>query len=234
MKELKLVAKPREEKGSGPAGRLRREGIVPAVIYGEGKPAKMVQVNAHEFEQVLRGHTGEHMLVDLTVEGTGDHKVLIEEVQHHPVSGKVIHADFHEVSMTKKLSIEIPIELMGEPVGVTQQGGVLEHILREVEVECLPQDILEEIQVDVTGLGIGDSLTVEDIKLDPAKYEVLSEPELAIAAVAAPRIEEEPVAAEEEAVEGAEGPEVITEKKEEGEEAEAEGGEKGKDKGEEG
>mgnify|MGYP003586663186 CR=1 FL=1 len=228
MKAVKVVAQPRDVKGSGSAGRLRRKGLIPAVVYGSGKEAHLIQLNAHDFEQMLRGHTGEHMVMDLEVGKDKALKVLLKEIQHDPVSHKIIHADFNEISMTKKLRVEIPVRLQGEPAGVTQQGGVLEHVLRQVEVECLPTDILEQIVVDVSGLHIGQSLTVADIHLDPAKYTVLTVKELAVAAVAAPKVEEEPTP--EAAAEGAAAePEVITEKKpEEGEEAE---GEEGKEKG---
>lgn len=224
MKSLKVIAEPREAKGSGPMGRMRRDGFVPGVVYGEGKPAKLVQLKLHDFEQLLRGHSGEHMLMDLDIKGDQVLKVLLKEVQHHPVSGKIIHADFHEISLTRKLRIEVPVRLVGEPVGVSQQGGVLEHILREVEIECLPTDIPEQLDVDVSALNIGESLTVADIKLEAGKMALLSDPELAIAAVAAPRVEEE-VAPEAAVVEGAAAePEVIREKKEEAEEG-AEGSE---------
>jgi len=218
MKALKIAAKPREEKGSGPAGRLRRDGFIPCVVYGDGKEGTPVQVNAHDFEKILRGHSGEHMMVDLALEGGSDLKVLIKEIQHHPVSRKILHVDFNEVSLTKRLHVQLPIRLMGEATGVTQQGGVLEHLLREVEVACLPTDMIEAIEVDVTNMGVGDSLSVKDINLDAEKYVVLTDPEVAIAAVSAPRVEEEPVAVEEAVLDAGAGPEVITEKKEEGEE----------------
>jgi large subunit ribosomal protein L25 len=96
-------------------------------------------------------------------------KVLLQEVQHHPVTGRILHADFQEISMTEKLRVEIPVRLSGEPAGVTQQGGVLEHILRAIEVECLPGDIVEQFDVDVSALQIGDRLSVSDIKVDAAR-----------------------------------------------------------------
>lgn len=220
MKALKLEAKKREITGTEAVRRLRRQGLVPAVVYGSGKAAQMLELNAHDLDQALRGHGGEHMVMDLEVDGGKALKVLLKEVQHHPVSGKIIHADFNEISMTRKLRVEIPVRLVGEPVGVSQQGGVLEHIMREVEVECLPGDIIEHVDLDVAGLHIGESLTIANVQLDPAKYHVLSSPTLAVAAVAAPRAEEE-VVAPEAAAEGAVAePEVITAKKEEGEEGE--------------
>lgn len=226
--KVKLSAKARQSKGSAAVGRLRKQGMVPAVVYGSGNEAHMIELNGHDFEQALRGHRSEHMLMDLEVEGEkGARKVLLKEVQHHPVTGRIIHADFNEVSMTRKLHVEIPIRLVGEPSGVSQQGGVLEHILRSVEVECLPTDIMEDVALDVSALNIGDSLLVSNIQLDPAKFTILTAKELAVAAVAAPRKEEELVP-EAAAVEGAAAePEVIREKKEEGEEGE-EAGEEGK------
>jgi len=226
MKAVKIVAQPREVKGAG-ARRLRRSGIVPAVVYGAGKGTRMIQLSAHDFDQALKGHRGEHMLMDLEVSGDMPLKVLLKEIQHHPVSHKVIHADFNEISMTKKLHIEIPIKLIGEPVGVIQQGGIMESIMRSIEVECLPTDIVEFFTLDVSGLHMGDSLLVTSIQLDPSKYTLLSSHDQAIVKVAVPKAEEEvaPVAAEAALGE----PEVITEKKVEGEEGEegAEGKEAG-------
>lgn len=219
MKSIKLAAKPRNENGTTAVGRVRRGGWFPAVVYGAGKGNRNIQLNEHEFKMLLKGHTGENILMDLEVEGDSGCKVLLKELQHHPLSGHILHADFYEVSMTKKLRVELSISLVGEPVGVTQQGGILEHLVRTVQVECLPMDIVEKVVLDVSGLSIGHHLAVSDIKLDPAKYQILSDPTLAVALVAAPRAEEEvaPAAAEGAAA----GPEVITEKKaEEGEAAE--------------
>jgi large subunit ribosomal protein L25 len=227
MKAVKVVAQPREVKGAG-ARRLRRSGVVPAVVYGAGKEARMIQLNAHDFDQALKGHSSEHMLMDLEVAGDQPLKVLLKEIQHHPVSHKIIHADFNEISMTKKLRIETPIKLVGEPVGVTLQGGVMESIMRSIEVECLPTDIVESFALDVSGLHIGESLLVANIQLDKSKYTILNSPDQAVVKVAAPKAEEEvaPVAAEV----GVGEPEVITEKKVEGEEGEG-GGEEGKREG---
>lgn len=221
MKAIKLVAEPRVEKGSGPMGRLRRKGTVPGVVYGNGKGEQLVQLNAHDFEQSMRGHAGEHMLIDLEIGKDKVLKVLLKEVQHDPVYGKIIHADFNEISMTKKLRVGVLVKLTGEAAGVLQQEGVLEHILREIEVECLPADIPDHVALDVSALHIGERLTVADIKLDAAKYSVITGADQVVAAVSMQRAEEE-VAPTVEAATGE--PEVITEKKE-GEEGE-EGAEK--------
>ena len=227
MKAVKVVAQPREVKGAG-ARRLRRTGIVPAIVYGAGTEARMIQLSAHDFDQVLKGHMGEHMVMDLEVGGDKPLKVLLKDVQHHPVSHKIIHADFNEISMTKKLRIDIPIKLVGDPVGVTQQGGILEPITRSIMVECLPADIVESFTLDVSALNIGDSLLAVSIPIDKSKYTILTSPDQAIVKVSAPKAEEEVAPAAAEAVPGE--PEVITEKKVEGEEGE-EGGEEGKKDG---
>jgi len=228
--EIKLAARVREEKGSSAVNRLRKEGSVPGVVYGLSEP-RNVSFNAATFASLQRHHTSENVMLSLEIEGSPPLKVLIRDVQHHPLTGAPLHVDFYELSMTKKVDVDIPIELTGTPVGVTRDGGVLEHLLREIEVACLPDDIVELFELDVSGLEIGDRLTVADVPLDATKYELITSLEVAVAAVAAPRVEEEPEAVEAEAAEGEE-PEVIGEKKEEeGEEKPEEKkgeGEKGK------
>ncbi len=212
MAEVKVAAQPRDTKGTKASRRLRREGLFPGIIYGADSGTVMVQVNEHDFHQSLHGHASEHIMLDLDIGGEV-RKVLLQDVQHDPLTGGIIHADFHEVSLTEKLTVTVVVELAGEPVGVTRDGGILEHTLREIEIECLPADIPEMIEVDVSGLEIGDSLTVEDIKVDTSKIEVLTDADVAVASVAAPKIEEEPEAGEGEAGEGTAEPEVIGEKK---------------------
>jgi large subunit ribosomal protein L25 len=179
-------------------------------VYGAGNKNQLVKVNEHQFRKSMHGHSSEHLLLDLEVEGQPAIKALLQEVQHNSLTGQITHADFHEISMTKKLRVEIKLNLVGTPVGVAQQGGVLEYLLREVEVECLPGDLMESIEVDVSALDIGGSLSVADIKLDPAKYLIITSGDLPVAMVAAPTAEEEKVAETAAAV--AE-PEVIKEKK---------------------
>lgn len=228
MKETKLTAKTRAEKGSASAGRLRRTGWFPAVVYGEGRPGLDIQLNEHDFVVMLRTHRSENMIVDLTVEGREKPvKVMLKAMQHHPLSGRIIHVDFYEVSMTRKIEIEVPVKLVGVPTGVANEGGILEHVLRTLDVLCLPGDMVEEFELDVADLHIGKTLRVRDVKVDEAKFKVLSDPDQVVAAVAAPRTEEEEKAATDaEAATAAAGPEVLTEKKEEEGE---EGAEKGKD-----
>lgn len=229
-KEIKLSANKRETSGSSAARTLRRAGWMPAVIYGE-KGSRAIKINRHAFEMMLTHHTSENLIVDLDVEGEGVVKALLREIQHEAVMGGVLHADFLEISMTRKMRLSIPIQLKGEPSGVTQQGGILEHLLRSLDVECLPVDLVEAIPVDVSAMGLGQTLMVRDLKVDP-KFTVITAPDVAVATVVAPREEKTP---EEEAAEAATGtePEVIGKKKEEEGEEGAEGEAKPKEKGKE-
>lgn len=213
---VKISASPRGVQGSSQSRRLRRTGWFPGVVYGVGKENQMVQVNEHEFRKSLAGHSSENVLLDLDIEGRPAIKALLQEVQRNSLTGQITHADFHEISMTEKLRIDIRIELSGTPVGVTQGGGVLEHILREVEIECLPNDLVESIKVDVSALNIGENIPVSAIKLDPSRYTIITEGSLAVAMVAAPVAEEvKPVEAAVEAGAAAAPaePEVLKEKK---------------------
>ena len=197
---------------------MRRGGTVPGIVYGSEHAAQLIQINEHDLGLFLKGHTSEHFLVDLTVEGSQPCKAMIKEVQRHPVSGRIVHVDLNAISMTRKLRVEVPVKLLGEPVGVAQQGGVLDHIMRTVLVECLPADIPDQLTLDVSALNIGQRLSVADVQVDKAKVNILSAADQPIAAVAAPRAEEEVAPTAAEAAAAAE-PEVITAKKpEEGEE----------------
>ena len=223
-KALKVTADPRTVTGSAAARRLRREGLFPGVVYGSGQ-VQNVQLNEHDFTRRLGHHAGEHLIVDLDINGVGMKKVLLQEVQHNAITGHIEHADFLEVSMTKKLRLEIPLNLIGEPVGVSQQGGVLQHLLRSIEVECLPGDIVDHFELDVANLAIAHTLWVKDIKIDAAKYTLLTNGDVAAAAVTAPREEEVEATP---AAEAAAEPEVLREKKVEGEEDAPEAGKEGK------
>jgi len=233
MKAVVLKAEPRTEQGKQPAGRLRRVGSVPGVVYGAEHKPQLVQLNEHDLVQFLKGRTSEHFLLDLEVTGSKPSKALIKEIQRHPVSHRIIHVDLNAISMTRKLRIEVPVKLIGEPVGVAQQGGVVDHMMRTILVECLPSDIPEQFILDISGLNIGERFTVANVTVDKTKITVLSAQDLSVVAVAAPRAEEEvaPTAAEGAVAE----PEVLTAKKpEEGEEGAAPAGKEaaaGKDAG---
>ena len=215
-KEIKLSASKRETSGTSAAKALRKTGLMPAIVYGE-KGSRSISISSRDFDLMLKHHTSENLIVDLDVDGEVI-KALLREVQHEAIMGGVIHADFLEISMAKKMRVTIPVELKGEPVGVSQQGGILEHLLRHIEVECLPGDLVDAFDVDVSQMALGKTMMIRDIVLDP-KYTVLTSGDVAVATVVAPR--EEKV---EEAAAGAEGaaqPEVIAKKKEAGAEGAA-------------
>ncbi|MCK4428624.1 MAG: 50S ribosomal protein L25, partial [candidate division Zixibacteria bacterium] len=192
-------------------------GMIPAVVYGAETSPLPLEVEAKSFHALLRSGLGENVIVTLNIDDqeNGDKKVLIREVQRDPVWGNILHVDFQQISLTKKLTINVPIHLVGTSIGVQQDGGILQHVLRELEVECFPTDIPEKIEVDVTNLKIGDSIHVGDIKLE--KVEILSDPQGSIVSVVPPTVFKEPEVAPAAA---AEEPEVITEKKEEEEKEE--------------
>ena len=210
MEDTKLIAKKRDLQGSSNARRLRRTGNLPGVIYGAGKEATAIELNTHDFEQVLHHHSSETMLVDVELQGEGLISALVKEVQHHPVSGDLIHVDLQKMDADVAIQVEINIELVGEAAGV-KAGGTLDLVMHTVEVECLPGDLIEAIEIDVSDLEIGSILHVSDLDLG-AQFKVLSDTDAIIVSVAAPRAEEED---EDEATEGVAGtePEVITEKK---------------------
>ena len=180
-----------------------------------------------------RAHRSENMILELTVEGTEKpYKVMLKAIQHHPITGRIIHVDFYEISMTRKIHIEVPIKLVGDPVGVVQEGGILEHVLRSLQVTCLPGDLVEEIELDVSELRVGKTLRVHDVVVDEQKLKVMGDPEQVVVAIAAPRSEEEEEAAEAaDAAAAAAGPEVLSEKKdEEGAEGDSEKGKEAPEK----
>jgi large subunit ribosomal protein L25 len=223
-KQVKLKVEPRTATGRSAARRLKARGIVPAVVYGGKEKSQPLQVSARDINAMLSHASGENILVELEIAGQkATRTALLQEVQHSPVGGDVLHVDFHAISMDEKIQADVPLEALGVPNGVKNFGGLLEQNLRALAIECLPRDLPDRITVDVSALNIGDSIHVRDIKL-PAGVTAKVQAELTAFSVMAPVIEEEPVAAEAEA---AAGPEVITAKKEEGEAAAPATGAKG-------
>lgn len=205
--------------------KLRGNSRIPAVIYGRKRQAQNLEVMSKELEDLIHRAHGENILVDLTVSGDADPQrlALVQEVQHHPLSGKVLHVDFHEVSADERVTVAVPVEAVGEAVGV-KNGGVLEHVLFRVKVRALPRDLPEVLTLDVSHLEIGQAIHIGDIQPPPG-VEVLGDKHISVLAVAAPVSEAEEAAAA--AAEAAPGePEVIKEKKEEGETEAAKTGEK--------
>jgi len=227
-KEMKIKAQKRAVTGSGSVQRLRNEGLLPGIINNDKGESILIQLNRHDFDMLLRHHTSESLMIDVEVDGDKTRKLLLKEVQHHPVSDQILHVDFLEVSMTKKMRVDIPVRCVGDAVGVLTEGGVLDQHIRTVEVECLPGDLVEIIDIDVSALKVGDAILVRDIKLAPALH-IVTNGAVAVASVSIPKVVEE---TPEEAAASPTEPEVIGAKKE-GEEGEgAEGSEDGKEKGE--
>jgi large subunit ribosomal protein L25 len=217
---------PRDGVGKGVARKLRSKGYIPAVLYGPEIQSESIAVQKRDLHSMFRTSESENILVDLTIEGKGSapYKVIVREVQHEPVDGSVLHVDFQQISLTKKIHVNIPVHVKGTSVGVKSQGGILEFIHREVSVACLPTDIIDFFELDVSELNIGDSIHARDLSLP--NLELLTNPNQVLVTVAAPTISK--VAEEAAPVEGAEGeapaegeaaekaePEVITAKKKE-------------------
>jgi large subunit ribosomal protein L25 len=223
MEEIILEAQKRQDIGKGKVTRLRHKSLIPAVVYGEGRLSLSIQVAARDFSRLIEVHRGESFVLTLRVKDNGksqDKSVLIKQVQYHPASEEILHVDFNEISLTKAIRVKVPLVAAGESVGVKQDGGVLDHILWELEVECLPTKIPKSIEVDVSQLKIGDSLHVSDIIVPPG-VKILNDPQATILAVGMPTKEEVVSAVEEAAAGGAKAePEVIKEKKEKVEAAE--------------
>lgn len=226
MESVALMATARTDTGKGVARKARAAGFTPGVLYGPGETPVALQVSTLEFMRIYHGGHGENVLVDLTVDSGKSQKVLFREVQLDPVSEKVVHVDFYHVSLTKVIRVHVPIHLEGIPDGVRLGGGILQHVLREVEVECLPTDIPEGMTVDVTALEVHDAVHVSD--LPSTKWKLITDGTQTVASVIPPVVVKEEVPAEA-VLEGAAAPaepERIGEKP--GEEAEPEGDKKEK------
>jgi large subunit ribosomal protein L25 len=212
MEIRELTIQRREGTGKQRARRLRREGRVPAIMYGGGEPVT-IAVDPREIARIMHGHEGGTQLLRVSLSDSGDSRmVIIRDMQLDPVSERIIHVDLQEVRMDRAIQVAVPLRHVGEPIGVKEAKGILEMILREVQVSCLPGAIPEMIDANVTGLGIHDVLTVGDLVV-PAGVRILTDPGQAVATVAPPMAEEvvaapvaAPVATEAE-------PEVLTERK---------------------
>jgi large subunit ribosomal protein L25 len=223
MKSVPLKAYPRTQSRRGGAKKLRATGRVPAVIYGRQAKPQNLEISAKEFGDLIHHSVSENLLVDLSVENDARAKrlALVQEIQHQPLEGSVLHVDFHEVTENEKVVVQVPLETLGEAAGVKNSGGVLEHVVFKLKVRALPKDLPEQIIVDVSQLELGKSIHLGDIKA-PAGVEILGEKTIAVISVALPRTEEEEAAATTEGESAAAGDvEMIKEKKEEGEEGAA-------------
>lgn len=182
----KLVVYPREGKGKEHCRKLRREGRVPAVIYGHGFDPLPVSLVEKEFRALLRREKGIHGLLSLRVEGDGEHMVLIKEIQKDPIKDHLLHVDFQRVKADEAISAVVPLKLVGEPRGV-RAGGLLQHFLYEVQIQCLPKDLPEEIVVDISRLNVKESLRVSDLpRLEGIRY--LNSPEEVVVSITPKRV----------------------------------------------
>src|SRR5438876_3530838 len=211
-----LSATAREKTGKGAARQARFQKQVPAVIYGHGRATQPLMVDALALEKALTGIEPESTLIELTVDGKKA-RTLIREIQRHPLRPDIIHVDFYEIHADEKITLKVPVHLVGTPDGVRNAGGVLDQVTREVEIEVLPEHIPDRVELDVTALKIGDSLHTRDLTIPNAV--ILTAADLTIATVVPPRAEEVAAPAAETATEVAE-PELIR-KVREGEEGEA-------------
>jgi large subunit ribosomal protein L25 len=221
---VKLEVDAREGLGSAEARRLRAEGKIPGVLYGAGKPAESFSVSERELRRVLTGDHGMHAILDVVIgaDGSEPRHAVLKEYQLHPIRARLLHVDLQEVRLDRAIQAAVSIELTGESEGV-KVGGVLTQVVREVTVEALPMDVPERIELDISAMEIGDSLRVADLQA-PQGVVILDDPEVVLAAVIQPRVEEEPETVPAEGEELAEG--------EEGVEGEGEG--EGEETGEEG
>jgi len=191
--EATLEATARDTFGKNENNRTRRGGLVPAVLYGTSdgpnKEAKPISVNPKALLKILHSESGVNTLISLRLAGAGDTRVLVKEYQLDPVTHEVLHADFYRVAMDRVLRVTIPVITRGEPKGVKQQSGVLEHIRREIEIECLPADIPENVEIDVSELMLHQGIRVRDIATNP-KWKPVSEAEMMLVHVIMPKAEE--------------------------------------------
>ncbi len=210
-KAIQIKAHPRNVSGTVEAKKARNAGLVPAVIYGRhlDKPQNL-QLNARELKAALGKTTGEHVLVDLEIVGGDKTLALIQDVQHHTLKRHIMHVDFHALRADEKMHTTVPVIAFGEASGVKNLGGILEQLLRTIEVECLPKDLPDSIVVDVTALEIGDAIHIKDLPL-PTGVTALGNPDTSVLHITAPTVEE--VAAPSAEGAAATEPEVIKEKK---------------------
>lgn len=194
----KLEVREREARGSAEARRLRRAGLIPGVLYGRGKTPHVISIPERELRRVLSGPAGLHAILDVVLDGQKTaHPSILKEYQLHPVRGTLTHVDFHEVRLDQPIQAQVSVTLVGEPAGV-KEGGVLSQVTREVTVEALPMEIPEHLDLDVSGMAIGDSLRVVDLTAIEGVSFLDDPEETVLATVTPPTVVEEPEVEEEE------------------------------------
>jgi large subunit ribosomal protein L25 len=202
-----LRARPREGAGKGAARRLRRAGQIPANLYGHNDANRSLVLDALELEKLLHSIIAETTVVQLRMDGGGTADVLIREIQQHPFKPDILHVDFLALHAGEPIRLQVPVRLLGTPSGVREEGGILDQVLHEIEIECLPRDIPEAAELDVSELAVGEQVRVRDVSLP--RVQVLADPDLPVASVLPPAVplEEEAAAGEEGAGEAAGGEE---------------------------
>ena len=214
MATIQLDSEKRNATGKGFARKLRAMGRLPVILYGPETNPIMLSIDYKQLEKILKGKSAENIIFDLSIDSNGKNKskrVMIKELQHDPVTRDYLHVDFYEISMEKELEVDIPVYLVNTPIGVTE-GGILEHIRRELKILCMPENLVDKIEIDVSGLNIGQSVHIEDVTFPPG-LKSTEDGDLTIATVVTPAVEEEKVEEEEEKVEEAESEEIKVEEK---------------------
>ncbi|HUD73223.1 MAG TPA: 50S ribosomal protein L25 [Dongiaceae bacterium] len=232
MKDMVVDVQRREAAGKNVARRLRRAGSIPAVLYGTGKDPVSLTVDPRRLVDILRSHSGQNTIFQLNLAGTDQKRhVMIREYQVDPVGGQLIHADFVRIEMDHAIEVEVPVILAGEAAGVKLDGGILETVTRQVRISSLPSNIPDGLSIDISGMKIGDHLSVADLPKSD-KYTILSDPHVILAVCAPPAKEEPAPGAVVEAAAAPAEPEVIKKGKQLEEGAEAEAGDKKEKKAE--
>lgn len=192
MKAVPLNAEPRKLLGRNRMKKVRALARIPAVLYGKGIAAAALDVSEKDFEHLLHQSVSENVLIDLTLMGNGGgrHLAMIQEVAHHPLTGKVLHVDFHKVSPDEKVTLTVPIESFGEAIGVKTSGGTLEHVLFRAKVRALPRDLPPVISIDVSDLEAGHTLCLGEVPL-PEGVEILGAKDIPVLTITAPRLKSE-------------------------------------------
>ncbi len=188
--QAQLTVEPREDTGKKSAKKFRREGKIPSVLYGHGFEPILISLDERAFKSLLR-HTGVHGLLEVTITGAedGKHTVVVKEIQRHPLRDEILHVDFQKIRSDEELTSEVTLRFIGEPVGV-KAGGIMQHYIYDIAVQCLPKDLPESLEVDVSGLDLKENLRVQDLPVIPG-VRYLNNPEEIVAAVAPKRVHEE-------------------------------------------
>ncbi len=220
MNQVSLKARQRTDTGKQVAKALRRDGALPAVVYGSGEASTPLVLDYREFEGFLRKTRGESVVINLEIEGMEDKKALLRDIQRDYLRNQLLHADFQQIRMSDQITTEVSLVMIGEPVGVIRDGGVLDQSLRVIEISCVASEIPEHLEVDIANLGMGETIHVSDLTFE--NVEIVTDGEVAVVSVLTPMAEEPE---EEEVEEELEEPEIIGRAQEDGEGEEEDGDE---------